>query len=692
MRFVVVLFFIIIAPLKLFGQSSSTLPFFSGDLHSLCQQVESNLKLNESDPVRGQVVDFDNNIENTFSIKNKSESDISVSFWFLPKQLEMHSGTLIAENNVFYFRYLSNRQIQFNHYLKKNINTVGVLSNDVWQHLGFTLSKKGNLTIYYNGDPVLNDRISPDWWKGEKSNLFLGNDRYGAKPEGSIDRLKIWNRVLSKSDFKEDYRATLLQSNLYHKLQIYLPFKGDFKDHSSKSNILEENIEVNFIKDSVRGLVANFSSEFSALKFKNLKFGNQITIAAWVNPINRKEIMGIAGNQDFSFRYMSKVNSLWFTVPNMFKVISKHPKLKLNKWFHLAITVNYNHQINYYINGVLVDRKKIGDNTGEDSDLVIGNSLWGNAFEGQMSQFAIWSKVLSKEEIKSVYEDKLEVDKLLYKSQKSSGVYMVFPILIVLIVLLLVWFVLRKKKKEKIEIIGKVISKEFPEKNAIFLFDNFKALDKNGKDISQEFTPTLVRLFSLILLFPRFLERNINSTDLSDILWETDTISQQKNNRGTNMHRLRKLLKSFDGILLNYKDRKWVFEISDALFIDSVFYNTAAIHTVLEYPFKNLQLNKILKTKNFDNLILQFNEQNLEKLKLQCLYDVEHKNWWGLRKSARLWLSIDPLSESALKYRITALQKLNEKQLALSHYKSFVKYYKETLNEEFSISFEDCKI
>lgn len=693
MRFIAILFFTFVLTINLFAQTASYTPFFSEDLNALSLQENNNLKSNVSDLVRGRVVDFILSADSTFAIKNnKPKSDLSVSFWFLPKQLDVHSGTLFGEESLFYFRYLSNRQLQFNYYLKKDVNTISLLSDNIWQHLGFSLSKTGELKVYYNGDLVLKESMPSNWWKRKRGRFVLGNDRYGVKAEGSLDRLRIWNAVLPEASFKADYETSSLQTNLYHKLQTYLPLQGDFNDYSSNPKEIKIAHDIDFVKDSVKGIVANFKTDASLLKLDKLKFDSQITIASWIKPEVKAGVVGVAGNTDFSFRYKPTTQSMWFSVPMMFKTVSTQSKRHLGNWVHLAITVNYNHKIDFYINGELVDSKSIGGNTGKEDYVEIGKSLWGDTFNGQMSQFAIWNKVLSSKEIKAVYEGQLELDRLSFKKSANTTSY-IFYLVLVLALLIALFFVLRLKKKPKQEeVVAGLVPQEFPVKNAVFLFDKFRAFNKHGVDVSHEFTPTLVRLFSLILLFPRVSKRYISSAELSDILWETDNISQQKNNRGTNMHRLRKILKDFDGVSLNYQNRKWKFDIADGVFIDVVFYNNNTPSLMVNYPYKNLQLCRPLKDKNFDNIILQLNEQHLEKVRALCVNALNNENWKVLRKSAKLWLSINALSETALKYQITALQRLNEKQLALSRYQTFALNYKNTLNETLDIPFDDCML
>ncbi|NIJ45926.1 DNA-binding SARP family transcriptional activator [Wenyingzhuangia heitensis] len=691
MKFVKLLFLIFILNTKLGAQKlEQPVPFYSDDLFTLSQNSTNNLAPYDSDVVRGKVARFMSQSDKTLTLKNKREKEISLSFWFLPKDLEIHSGTLLGENELFYFRYLSNRKFQFNHYLKDNVNTASILSDNIWQHIGFTLNSSGYLIIYYNGEAVLKKQISSTWWQYPVSDLIVGKDKYGVNAEGCIDRLKIWDTCLNEEQFKEEYQATLLQANLSNKLQVYLPLNGSLKDVSSASKTVENINQVRFINDPVKGDVANFKNKDSYLRVKDVNFQNQITISAWVKTKYQKEAVGIAGNKDFSFRFHRLRQSLWFNIPMMFNTKSAKAKTKLRDWVHTAITINYNHKAVFYINGQCIDSKAIVGNTGKENYLEIGKSLWEDYFTGQMSQFALWNKVLTPKEIRDVYEGKLEAD--LLQQQKAPNYSIIYSVGFVLALGLVLWFVVFKKSKrkraEKTEP-SLSLKTEFSKQNALYFFDKFKAFDKQGNDVSYEFTPTLIRLFVLVLVFPKLTNRQISSKELSNILWENDNAAQQKNNRGTNIHRLRKLLANFDEIVLKYENREWMFEISDQVFIDLPFFYEESIDKIVSYPFKSLELCDAIKINSFDSIIAQLNDFNLEKLKEQGKKYIEEENWEQLQKVAKLSFSIDSLNEVALAYQIKSLLHLGKKQDALKVYQNFSNHYKSVLNDDFKTSFDD---
>lgn len=689
MKILFVGIFFIVFILNGFSQTNERDLFFCKDLFVIAKQQDNNLQAYSNDEVRATIAKFNAKKKAHIIASNKRDTALTVSFWFRPKNLDVHSGTIIGEDSVFYFRYLSNRKIQFNHYCKKDINTAGVLTSNEWQHLGFTLNKKGKLAIYFNGDCVLKDSISANWWS-RKRNIILGKDPYGVDAEGSIDELRMWSRALSSSEMQLEFKHTLLFPGLSYQLATYLPLKGDFSDFSDEPKTLEEAIGVQFVTDSLKGIVANFQDDNSHITTSGFSFDNQMTISTWAKPTNKNWVMALAGNRDFSMRYIVKSGRLWFNVPMVYSCQSANWETKFGEWMHLALSVNYNHKVCFYVNGKLLDSKKIQGKTGKEEAIKIGQSMWGNTFNGKMANFAIWNRALSEDEIMDVYNGKLDV---LLQNNKKTPVYIYLCLLlfVLLIAMFLMWFIANKKlKKNKVEQSKLAVDSEKPKKNALYFFETFRAFNNEGIDISNDFTPILIRLFSLILLFPRIYNRYISSQEMSDILWESDSLAQQKNNRGTNIHRLRSLLNQFDNLSLVYRNKVWVIENTEKLFVDLFDFELRLSKGQFNLPFKKIQLCKPIKKENLDGLVRLLNDRYIDALRTYCILSLSKKDWISLNNLAALWLTIDPLSENALCYTVKALVNSKQKQKALNTYIRFKANYKLMLNEELHLSFTDC--
>ncbi|BAX81131.1 LamG domain-containing protein [Labilibaculum antarcticum] len=672
----------------IYAQSYEKGLFFSDDLSVLAQQSEVNLEAFLQDEVRAEVARFKES-KDVFGVANQRDTAITVAFWFKPKNIDIHPGTLIGEDSVFYFRYLPNRGIQFNHYLKQDLNTAGVLTNDEWQHLGFSLQKDGRLAIYLNGESILNDQISPLWWQ-KKGKIVVGKDRYNVDAEGCIDDLKIWNRALSPAEMKKVFRETRLIPDLSYKLESYMPLKGDFSDLAKNPKKLVESSHVKFVTDSLKGLVADFQNKDSRIETSGFSFDNQLTIAVWAKPTDKDWVMALAGNRDFSMRYIINQGRLWFNIPMVYSCQADKRIGYPQEWVHLAIAVNYNHKIEFFINGQLVDSKSISGKAGREESLMIGQSIWKNTFNGQLSQFAIWDRALSEFEIKEVYNGKLDVA-LRSSSQNSYSTYIAVIAIVLLFVIFFLWKLTQNRlKKLRDEPQNEDAGHNIPQKNAFCFFETFQAFDRKGTNISHDFTPTLIRLFALILLYPRIYNRKISSQELSDILWENDDVAQKKNNRGTNVHRLRTLFKQFDGLSLVYSNKEWEIDIPDHVFVDLFYLKDNLPVKGFDFPFKSMHLCKPLKNECFDSIVRLINDQYIDLLKSYCCIAFSQKEWKPLEKFASLWISIDPLTEEALSYLVTALVNSQQKQKALNTYNRFATNYKSMLNEDFKLSFELC--
>jgi len=60
----------------------------------------------------------------------------------------------------------------------------------------------------------------------------------------------------------------------------------------------------------------------------------------------------------------------------------------------------------------------------------------------------------------------------------------------------------------------------------------FKVLDKDGDEITSQFTPKLKQLFLIILLYSQRSKNGISTQELTDILWKGHSSQSAKNSRG----------------------------------------------------------------------------------------------------------------------------------------------------------------
>ncbi|WP_075603281.1 LamG domain-containing protein [Saccharicrinis aurantiacus] len=668
---------------SIYAQQNSSALIFSDDLYHMAKHVDG-LQPIADDAVRPSVVAFIPNKE-ALQINNSRKDAISVSLWFCPQNIKAHPGTLFGENENFYFRYLSNNQLQFNLYLRHDINTDALVNEGQWQHAGFTITKDGELSIYYNGDLVLQDTLRVDW-NQKKSSFIVGNDKYNMGAEGKLDKLNVWDTVLTPEEMKAIYTRQLIDPVLDYKLQAYLPLKENAIDVSNNACKTDKIQNILFEEDKERGSVAHFTSDSSLIKFSGVTLGKQQTVALWVKPKNDRYVAALVGNNDFSLRYSYTKGQLWYSVPLLYLLESERFKVKKDNWMHVAVTLSYNHKISFYLNGVLLSEHSIADQTGGANFIELGRSLWnaGDSYKGAMSEVLIWDRLLSANEIKDVYNGKLK----LAQKQKS---YLAYYFALVLVCMLLLALLIIKKRRNKKTIGNQNIKRELllPKQNAIYFYDKFRAFDADGNNVSAEFTPTLIRLFTLFILYPKVYNRNVTSAEISSILWDADTASQQKNNRNTNVHRLRAIFKKMGGIQLLFQDKSWFIETSEATYIDVNQFEHHLSNTTDKIALQSLRLDSNLHNDGFDAIISLLNDQHLKLLAELCEGASEGKNYVRMAHLSLLWLSVDSLSDTALRYRIRALLHLQQKQNALNAYQQFCKNYQQMLHEAFEIRFDE---
>lgn len=677
---------LVVATLVLFqsyqgwSQSETGGLFFSEDLYVLAKQNKLNLIPENKDEVRAEVVAFDDQ-NDVFKIKNERDTALSVAFWLCPQNMDAHPGTLLGEENNFYFRYLSNRRLQFNHYLKQDINTPGIVTEGQWQHIGFSLQKDGRLTIYFNGLVVLQDSIRANWWQ-QQEDFIIGNDHYDVPAEGRFDDLKIWDRAITSTEMQAVYKKSLLLPSLEYGLKCYLPLENNAKDISQQPKKIEAIKHITFGVDSCGRASASFGSKESYIRLSGFSFDNQKTIALWIKPSAEAWRLVLAGNNDFTLSYTTQYGELWYSVPLMFKLKSEKTGHKIGEWIHIAVALNYNNTVDFYVNGEKTETLAIGGSTGNEPCIEIGRSLYNNFYLGNMSHFAIWDRKLSESEIKEVYNGKLNTLLAKPKPKDKEGAYLFALVFLGLGFGTYVFFVHKKTKKQ-----GQKEIKTYglPQKNAINFLSSFRAFDSEGLDVTNEFTPTLIRLFALVLLYPRAYKANVSSAQMSDIMWGGDDLAHQKNNRSTNVHRLRTIFKKFNGLCLVYQNKEWYIENPNNVFIDIEKEESILKDVSFEIPFHDLKFHKSIYTDGFDSLVRSVNDKRLNFIADECDLLAAAKNWNRVAHLSKLWLTIDTLSDEALQLQVRALMQLNKKQHALRAYSEFCKNYSALLNEEYPL-------
>lgn len=230
--------------------------------------------------------------------------------------------------------------------------------------------------------------------------------------------------------------------------------------------------------------------------------------------------------------------------------------------------------------------------------------------------------------------------------------------------------------------------------NAIYLFGEFKVLDRNQKDISHLFSTRLKQVFCLILTHAG--TSGISSALLSHLVWPDKSEDKVKNSRGVTINHLRKALSELDGIELRYEKGRFKIEQDADFYCDytrcmeltSSINNTKNRDELIHL----LGRGKFLQGTNqpmFDSTKADL-EKNITHLLIPELYQsMEIHAYNDSIALAEVIFLFDPLNENALFIEIKAMIALKLFQEARIRFKNFASEYRNIMGEDFPFNFED---
>ena len=238
---------------------------------------------------------------------------------------------------------------------------------------------------------------------------------------------------------------------------------------------------------------------------------------------------------------------------------------------------------------------------------------------------------------------------------------------------------------------------------AILFLGGFQVFDKNGKNITGEFTPTLKYILVLIVLYTVKSDKGISSSKLQELLWFDKTEEAARNNRSVNVRKLRVLLQSLGNIDITNENSYWTISLTDDVLLD---YKEALrlIHkiqggtpTALEDILRLLELldsGPMLPNIQFewvDNFKNDFSNVVIDVL-MQVINNSKHSfhDHQDIRlKIADCILKIDPINEEALLIKCNALSFMGKKGLAKVTFDNFAREYHLLLGESYQGSMKD---
>jgi DNA-binding SARP family transcriptional activator len=260
--------------------------------------------------------------------------------------------------------------------------------------------------------------------------------------------------------------------------------------------------------------------------------------------------------------------------------------------------------------------------------------------------------------------------------------------------------IIEEKEQEGIAVIKRVDETVYfsREKSSISLLGGFAVKDKEGNDITFDFTPLTKQLLLMLLLYTEKDKRGILAKRLDYMIWADKNEDAARNNRNVYLRKLRALLEKVGQIEILNDKSFYSIKCGPDVFID---YNEALkqIQNMQTTNKDGEQLNKTLELLLYGPLLpntlyewLDDFKESYSSLSITLLTNLlssklETKNYdLALRIADTIFLH-DPLNEEALSAKCVALCEKRMKGMALNAYEKFCKEYSESLGEEYKISF-----
>lgn len=293
----------------------------------------------------------------------------------------------------------------------------------------------------------------------------------------------------------------------------------------------------------------------------------------------------------------------------------------------------------------------------------------------------------------------------------SNSWILYFVFLIVFVGVGISFLLLRKKYRDKKNLLSDLVISEpvnshtdsisYPKKNnAMYMFGDFKAFDKNSRDITHLFSPKIKQLFLFILLDYARNGEGVTSPQIYLNIWPDKPTDKAKNSKGVTQNQLMHILTDIEGIQLINNKGHHLLE-TDELFYCDYFEYQNILKDVVSDKENNETLQKLvnilskgpfLKSINFecfDTYKKDFDDKVLTILQPLIETYFKNANYLKAIQMAQILNSIDEQNDDVLHYEIVSYINLNKLDLAKKRYNSYLLSYKRENNSGFPLSFQE---
>lgn len=234
---------------------------------------------------------------------------------------------------------------------------------------------------------------------------------------------------------------------------------------------------------------------------------------------------------------------------------------------------------------------------------------------------------------------------------------------------------------------------------SISLLGCFNVRDKDGNDITSNFTPRLKHLLILLILYTEKNAQGILASKTTEILWPEKEETAARNNRNVNLRKLRVLLESIGDMEVMIENNFLRIKWGTGVFCD---YHTLITCTKqFEQEKSEELLNRILEILLYGpllpNTILDwlddfkddYSSYSIDLLKNLLDIEISRNHQDMIIRLADIMFLHDPLNEEALAAKCSVLVTQGKKGIARNLYDRFCKEYHDSMGEPYKVPFAD---
>ena len=234
---------------------------------------------------------------------------------------------------------------------------------------------------------------------------------------------------------------------------------------------------------------------------------------------------------------------------------------------------------------------------------------------------------------------------------------------------------------------------------SISLLGCFNVRDKDGNDITSNFTPRLKHLLILLILYTEKNAQGILASKTTEILWPEKEETAARNNRNVNLRKLRVLLESIGDMEVMIENNFLRIKWGTGVFCD---YHTLITCTKqFEQEKSEELLNRILEILLYgpllpntildwlDDLKDDYSSYSIDLLKNLLDIEISRNHQDMIIRLADIMFLHDPLNEEALAAKCSVLVTQGKKGIARNLYDRFCKEYHDSMGETYKVPFAD---